>query len=105
MKFSRRRFLHLAVGAGAFTMVSRIARAQTYPARPVTLIVPFGPGGPTDGMAQIPAEHISPTRGQRLIVENVPRARRTTPAAPPVRANPARYPRPGPPRLPTPCSR
>jgi tripartite-type tricarboxylate transporter receptor subunit TctC len=78
MKFSRRRFLHLAPGAAAFPMVSRIARAQTYPARPMTLIVPFGAGGPTDVMARIVAEHMSRTLGQRLIVENVAGAGGTT---------------------------
>src|SRR5258707_12419092 len=91
MKFSRRRFLHLAVGAAAFPMVSRIASAQTYPARPLTLIVPFGAGGPTDVMARIVAEHMSRTLGQRLIVENVAGAGGTTAAARLMRGNPDGY--------------
>jgi len=91
MKFSRRRFLHLAPGAAAFPMVSRIARAQTYPARPMTLIVPFAAGGPTDVMARIVAEHMSRTLGQRLIVENVAGAGGTTAAARLMRANPDGY--------------
>jgi hypothetical protein len=48
MKLPRRNFLHLAAGAAALLAVSRIARAQSYPARPVRVIVPFAPGGPTD---------------------------------------------------------
>ncbi len=91
MKFSRRRFLHLAPGAAAFPMVPRIARAQTYPARPMTLIVPFAAGGPTDVMARIVAEHMSRTLGQRLIVENVAGAGGTTAAARLMRANPDGY--------------
>src|SRR5258706_10147154 len=91
MKFSRRRFLHLVSGAAAFPTVSRIASAQTYPARPLTLIVPFGAGGPTDVMARIVAEHMSRTLGQRLIVENVGGAGGTTEAARLMRANPDGY--------------
>src|SRR6266849_8682757 len=91
MKFSRRRFLHLASGAAAFPMVSRSARAQTYPARPITLIVPFGAGGPTDVTARIVAEHMSRTLGQRLIVENVAGAGGTTASTRVMRANPDGY--------------
>jgi len=91
MKFSRRRFLHLASGAAAFPMVSRAARAQTYPARPITLIVPFGAGGPTDVMARIAAEYMSRALGQRLVVENVAGAGGTTAAARVMRANPDGY--------------
>jgi tripartite-type tricarboxylate transporter receptor subunit TctC len=57
MKFPHRRhFLHLAVGAAAVPAVSRIARAQTYPVRPITLVVPYAAGGPTDVIARVLAE-------------------------------------------------
>jgi tripartite-type tricarboxylate transporter receptor subunit TctC len=47
MKLPRRYFLHLAAGAAALPAVSRIARGQNYPTRPVRVIVPYAPGGPT----------------------------------------------------------
>jgi len=52
----RRRFLHLAAGAVALPSVSRIAHAQTYPARPITMVVPLAPGGSTDVIGRIMAE-------------------------------------------------
>lgn len=91
MTFSRRRFLHLALGAAACPILPRVARAQTYPARPITLIVPFGAGGPTDIMARIVAEHMSRMLGQRLVIENVAGAGGTTAAARLMRANPDGY--------------
>jgi tripartite-type tricarboxylate transporter receptor subunit TctC len=48
MKFPQRQFLHLATGAAALPVVSRLARAQAYPTRPVRIIVPFAPGGATN---------------------------------------------------------
>ena len=53
MKLPRRKFLHLAVGAVALPPASRIARAETYPTRPITVIVPFAAGGPVDTLARI----------------------------------------------------
>jgi len=87
----RRQFLHLAAGAVTLPAVSRIARAQAYPNRPITLIVPFGAGGPTDVFARIVAEHMSRTLGQRLVVENVAGAGGTTATTRVMRANPDGY--------------
>jgi tripartite-type tricarboxylate transporter receptor subunit TctC len=71
MKLShRRQFLHLAMCASALPLVSRIARAQTYPTRPVRLIVPVAPGGPTDIIARLMGQWLSEWLGQPFIVEN-----------------------------------
>jgi tripartite-type tricarboxylate transporter receptor subunit TctC len=88
MKLPRRNFLHLAAGAAALPAVSRIARAQTYPTRPVTIIVPFAPGGGTDAGARIVGEHMSRTLGQQFIVENVTGAGGTTGSIRAMRARP-----------------
>jgi tripartite-type tricarboxylate transporter receptor subunit TctC len=87
MKLPRRQFLHLAAGAAALPAVSRIAWAQSYPTRPITLIVPFAAGGPTDVIARIVAEHMSRTLGQRIVVENVAGAGGTTATTRTMRAN------------------
>jgi tripartite-type tricarboxylate transporter receptor subunit TctC len=78
MRLPRRRFLHLAAGAATLPVVSRVARAQTYPSRTVTMIVPFAPGGGTDVAARIVGEHMSRTLGQQVIIENVAGAGGTT---------------------------
>src|SRR5882762_3999345 len=91
MKLSRRRILHLGGGAGALPAVSRLAWAQAYPTRPVTLIVPFAAAGPTDVAARIIGEHMSRTLGQRLVVENVVGAGGTTGSLRAMRANPDGY--------------
>ena len=70
MKLPRRTFLHLAAGATALPAVSRFAWAQTYPTRPVTMIVPFAAGGPTDVLGRILAERMRGALGQTVIVEN-----------------------------------
>ena len=59
MKLPRRQFLHLAVGAAALPDVSRFAWAQTYPARPVQIIVGYPPGGATDAIARLIAQRLS----------------------------------------------
>jgi tripartite-type tricarboxylate transporter receptor subunit TctC len=71
MRLPRRRFLELAAGVAALPAASRIARAQTYPSRPVTLIVPYAAGGPTDTPARIIAERMRAALGQSVIIENV----------------------------------
>jgi len=67
----RRTFLQLAIGAAAPLTVSRIARAQTYPMRAITLVVPYPPGGPADLIGRIMAEGMRATLGQTVVVENV----------------------------------
>src|SRR5436190_11753121 len=74
MKLPRRQFLHLAAGVVAFPALSRSASAQTYPARQVTIIVPFAAGGGTDVSARIVGDYMSRTLGQPFIIENVPGA-------------------------------
>jgi tripartite-type tricarboxylate transporter receptor subunit TctC len=71
MKLSRRQFLHLAASAAALPAGSRVARAQTYPSRPVTMVVPFPPGGSTDVIGRLLAERMRAALGQPIIVENV----------------------------------
>jgi hypothetical protein len=71
MKLPRRQFLHLAAGAAALPAVSQSAWAQAYPARPITIIVPFTAGGATTTLARVLAEHMKTTLGQPILVENV----------------------------------
>ena len=78
MKLRRRSFLHLAAGAAALPIVSRIARAQAYPARPVTMIVPFAPSGGTDVAARIVGKHMARTLGQHIVIQNIAGAGGTT---------------------------
>jgi tripartite-type tricarboxylate transporter receptor subunit TctC len=65
----RRQFLHLAAGAAAFPAVSRSASAQTYPTRPVRIIVPYPPGGPNDFYARLVGQWLSERLGQQFVVE------------------------------------
>ena len=74
VKFPRRKFLHLAAGAAALPAVSRFAWAQTYPTRPVRIIVGFPPGGPNDIFARLLGRHLSERLGQPVIIENRPGA-------------------------------
>src|SRR5207248_2132511 len=66
----RRQFLHLATGAAALPAMSRIARAQNYPTRPVHVLVGFAAGGGTDVAARVMAEWLSQQFGQQFVVEN-----------------------------------
>jgi tripartite-type tricarboxylate transporter receptor subunit TctC len=72
MEIPRRQFLHLAAGAAAIPAVSRIARAETYPSRPVRWIVPYPPGGATDIQARLLGQRLSERLGQPFIIENRP---------------------------------
>jgi tripartite-type tricarboxylate transporter receptor subunit TctC len=74
MKFPRRQFLRLATGAAVLPTVSRIARAQTYPSRPVRYIVGFPAGSGSDIAARLMAQWLSERLGQPFVVENRPGA-------------------------------
>jgi tripartite-type tricarboxylate transporter receptor subunit TctC len=81
----------LAIGAVAFAMDGNPAAAQSYPSRPVTIIVPFSAGGTTDVIARILGEHMSRTLGQQFIVENAVGAGGTTGSIRAMRASPDGY--------------
>ena len=87
----RRRFLSLAVGTAALPAVSRIAWAQSYPTRPITIMVAFPPGGATDVIARNLAERMKVSLGQPVIIENVTGASGTIGTGRVARARPDGY--------------
>jgi tripartite-type tricarboxylate transporter receptor subunit TctC len=70
MKLPRRKFLQLAASAAALPVVTQMARADTYPSRPVHLIVGFPPGGPTDIFARLIGQWLSERLGQQFLIDN-----------------------------------
>ena len=70
MKLPRRQFLHLAAGAAALPVLPRVARAQQYPARPITLLVGAAAGGPTDTIARNLAPFLRASLGQPIVIED-----------------------------------
>src|ERR1700731_6825 len=91
MKLSRHQFLYLAAGAAALPAVSRIASAQTYPARPVRLIVFFPAGGVGDLLARLMGQWLSERLGKPFVVENRPGAGGNIGTETVVRASPDGY--------------
>ena len=71
MRISRHRLLCGALSAVAFPAILRVAHAETYPTRPVRVIVPFAPGGPLDVFGRLMAEKLSQHFGQQFYIENV----------------------------------
>src|SRR5258708_25039681 len=88
MNIPRRRFLHLRAAAAALPVASRDAAAQTFPTRPITMVVPFPAAGPADVLARLLSERMRVSLGQSVIVENIAGAAgsiavgRVAPAAP-----------------------
>src|SRR4029078_8127619 len=74
MKLLRRKFLQLAAGAAALPVISHFARAQTYPSRPVPIVLVFPPGGPSDVLARIIGQWLSDSLAQPFIIESRPGA-------------------------------
>jgi tripartite-type tricarboxylate transporter receptor subunit TctC len=91
MKPARRKFLHLAAGAVALPAVSRVARAQTYPSRPITIIVRYAAGGTTDVIGRVLAARMRDSLKQSVIIENVRGADGSIGAGRTARARPDGY--------------
>ncbi len=91
MKFPRRQFLHLAAGAAAVPVAARMARAQSYPTRPVHLIVGFAAGSTTDILGRLIGQWLSQRLGQQFVVENRPGAGGNVGAEAMVRSAPDGY--------------
>jgi tripartite-type tricarboxylate transporter receptor subunit TctC len=90
MNLPRRRFLHLAAGAAALPIASRIAVAQTYPSRPIRLVIPFPPGGAFDAVGRPWADKMKPLLGT-VVVENIGGGGASLGAAAVARARPDGY--------------
>jgi tripartite-type tricarboxylate transporter receptor subunit TctC len=91
MKLPRRNFLHLAAGVAALPAMSRVARAQAYPARPVRIIVGAAPSGTYDIMARLIGQWLSERLGQQFVIENRPGAGTTIGTEAVVKAPPDGY--------------
>ena len=91
MRFPRRYFLRLAAGGAILPALSGIARAEAFPTRPITMIVPFAAGGPADVFARIVAERMQRSLGQSVVIENVAGAAGSVGAGRVARATPDGY--------------
>jgi tripartite-type tricarboxylate transporter receptor subunit TctC len=74
MKLPRRTFMRLAAGTAALAAIGRIAKAQSYPARPVRIVVPYQPGGTSDISARLIGQWLSERLRQQFVIENRPGA-------------------------------
>src|SRR5690348_6925567 len=74
MRVARRRFLHLAAGAAALPLAPRLARADTWPSRPVHIISGYPPGGPSDILGRLIGQRLSERLGQAFVMESRPGA-------------------------------
>jgi tripartite-type tricarboxylate transporter receptor subunit TctC len=72
MTMDRRRFLHLATGTAALPAISRVASAQSYPSRPVRIVVPIAAGGTQDILARLVSQRLSERLGQPFVIDNRP---------------------------------
>src|ERR1700755_845228 len=91
MKSPRRRFLQLAASAPVLSALGRVASAQTYPSRPVLLLVGYAPGGVNDIVARLTGQMVAERLGQQFIIENRPGAGSNLATEAVVRANPDGY--------------
>src|SRR5262249_19513578 len=91
MKLQRRDFLRLAGAAGALPVVSRIARAQSYPSRPLRMIIGYPPGGSADITARLTGQWLSEQLGQPVVIESRPGAATNLATEAVVRAAPDGY--------------
>jgi tripartite-type tricarboxylate transporter receptor subunit TctC len=90
-RLSRRAFLLMAAIACALPLLPHIAAAQSYPSRPITVIVPYLAGGPADGLARPLAERMGKALGQPVVIENVPGQSGAIGVAQAVKAKPDGY--------------
>jgi tripartite-type tricarboxylate transporter receptor subunit TctC len=91
MNLARRTFLHLAAGAAALPFAPHVARARAYPTRPITMVVPYPPGGATDVIGRSVGGRMRAALGQPVIIENVTGAGGTIATGRVVRATPDGY--------------
>jgi len=91
MKLRRREFLHLAGAAAALPAVSRLARAQSYPSRPLRMIIGYPPGGSADLTARLTGQWLSEQLGQPVVIESRPGAATNLATEAVVRAAPDGY--------------